>query len=60
MTSVYVHMQGLTYEIINNTQRKQKIKILDGVSGFMQPKQMLALMGPSGSGTSILINPRAR
>ena len=36
--------------------KKQQIKALDGFSAIVQEKEMLALMGKSGSGKSTILN----
>lgn len=50
------HPQGLTYEVRNNIDRKQILKLLDGVTGYIRAGEMVSLMGPSGSGKTTLLD----
>lgn len=34
----------------NSQNKKERLTLLDGVSGYLRPGEMSALMGPSGSG----------
>lgn len=43
-------MQDVRYTVVNSQNKKEKIDILKGVSGYFNPGEMAALMGPSGSG----------
>lgn len=43
-------MQDVRYTVVNSQNKKEKIEILKGVSGYFNPGEMAALMGPSGSG----------
>lgn len=43
--------QDVKYTVVNSQNKKEKIDILKGVSGYFNPGEMAALMGPSGSGT---------
>ena len=52
MPGTRVTFQDVDYLVRNRANRKQKIKILCQVSGFFNPGEMVAVMGPSGSGMS--------
>ena len=52
--------QDLSYTVWNSANKKQKIKLLTEVSGFMPPGHLSALMGPSGSSKTTLLGARAR
>lgn len=41
------------YIVRNQANKKEKISILHGVSGYFNPGEMAAVMGPSGSGESL-------
>ncbi len=45
-----VTFQDVDYIVRNQANRKEKLKILCQVSGFFNPGEMVAVMGPSGSG----------
>ncbi|KXZ50089.1 hypothetical protein GPECTOR_18g66 [Gonium pectorale] len=49
-------MKDLSYHVPSNTQRGQRAYLLNGVSAFLEPGQMTALMGPSGSGKTTLLD----
>ena len=51
--SISLTWKDLTYTV---QQDKQSIQILKGVSGFANPGEMLAIMGSSGSGKTILLS----
>lgn len=44
--------QDVYYIVRNQANKKEKISILHGVSGYFNPGEMAAVMGPSGSGMS--------
>ena len=45
-----VTFQDVDYFVKNQANSKEKLKILSQVSGFFNPGEMAAVMGPSGSG----------
>ncbi len=45
-------MQDVFYIVKNQANKREKLAILHGISGFFNPGEMSAVMGPSGSGTS--------
>lgn len=38
-------LQELTYTVTNSQNKKEKISLLQGVSGYLLPREMTALMG---------------
>lgn len=46
-------MQHITCTVKNSHKRRETVTILQKVSGYFNPGEMAALMGPSGSGESI-------
>lgn len=42
--------QDVYYIVKNQANKREKISILHGVSGYFNPGEMAAVMGPSGSG----------
>ncbi len=50
--SVHEMHQDVYYIVRNQANKKEKISILHGVSGYFNPGEMAAVMGPSGSGKS--------
>ena len=53
---VLVSFKDLTYTVQDHRNKKNKINLLDGVSGYCRPKEMMALMGPSGCGKTTLLD----
>ncbi|KAK9823062.1 hypothetical protein WJX81_005585 [Elliptochloris bilobata] len=51
-----VAFKDLSYTVWNSANKKQKIKLLTEVSGFMPPGHLSALMGPSGSSKTTLLD----
>lgn len=43
-------MQGVTYSVRSNYNKREKATLLQDVTACARPGEMLALMGPSGSG----------
>lgn len=50
LSGTRVTFQDVDYIVKNQANRKEKLKILSQVSGFFNPGEMAAVMGPSGSG----------
>jgi ATP-binding cassette subfamily G (WHITE) protein 2 len=48
--------QSLTYVVRNEAKRSQKLTLLHGVTGALLPGQLSALMGPSGSSKTTLLD----
>ena len=48
--------QNLTYVVRNEAKRSQKLTLLHGVTGALLPGQLSALMGPSGSSKTTLLD----
>ena len=44
------HLQDVSYVVKDRRNRRSRLTILQGVSGFFSPGEMAAVMGPSGSG----------
>ena len=42
--------QDVYYIVKNQADKRSKVAILQGVSGYFNPGEMAAVMGPSGSG----------
>lgn len=43
-------LQDVFYIVKNQADKRSKLAILKGISGFFNPGEMAAVMGPSGSG----------
>ena len=43
-------LQDVFYIAKNRADKRSKVSILQGISGFFNPGEMAAVMGPSGSG----------
>ncbi|EFA84973.1 ABC transporter G family protein [Heterostelium album PN500] len=53
----YMQWKNLTYEVdIRKDGKKQRLRLLDGINGYVKPGMLLALMGPSGAGKSTLLD----
>lgn len=48
--------QNLAYTVRNSSNKKEKLNLLDGVTGFLPSGEMVALMGPSGCGKTTLLD----
>eukprot|EP00884_Botryococcus_braunii_P016488 jgi/Botrbrau1/3522/Bobra.341_2s0049.1 len=51
-----VTFKELNYSVRSSTKRGEKIKLLMDVSGYLLPGQLAALMGPSGSSKTTLLD----
>ncbi|GLC56436.1 hypothetical protein PLESTB_001104600 [Pleodorina starrii] len=49
-------MKDLSYHVASNKQHGQRAYLLRGVSAFLEPGLVTALMGPSGSGKTTLLD----
>jgi hypothetical protein len=45
-TGMRITFRNLVYDVKNKQDKKQKLTILHGLSGFFNPAQMTAVMGP--------------
>ena len=45
-TGMRITFHNLVYDVQNKQDKKQKLTILHGLSGFFNPSQMTAVMGP--------------
>ena len=45
-TGMRITFRKLVYDVKNKQDKKQKLTILHGISGFFNPSQMTAVMGP--------------
>eukprot|EP01133_Synstelium_polycarpum_P008978 gene8978-10529_t len=53
----YMQWSDLTYEVdIKKDGKKERLRLLDGINGYVKPGMLLALMGPSGAGKSTLLD----
>jgi len=46
-------LQDVYYIVKNQADKRSKLAILQGVSGYFNPGEMAAVMGPSGSGSCL-------
>eukprot|EP01025_Chloroclados_australasicus_P023816 TRINITY_DN2402_c0_g1_i2.p1 TRINITY_DN2402_c0_g1~~TRINITY_DN2402_c0_g1_i2.p1 ORF type:complete len:652 (-),score=93.43 TRINITY_DN2402_c0_g1_i2:504-2429(-) len=53
---VGIVLKDVEYKVKNRSNSKEQLSLLQGVTGFMQPAEMTALMGPSGSGKTTLLD----
>ncbi|EGG18232.1 ABC transporter G family protein [Cavenderia fasciculata] len=57
LVGCYVQWKNLSYEVdIKKDGKKQRLRLLDNINGFVKPGMLLALMGPSGAGKSTLLD----
>ena len=47
---LFLLSQDVYYIVKNQADKRSKVAILQGVSGYFNPGEMAAVMGPSGSG----------
>ncbi|EGG18231.1 ABC transporter G family protein [Cavenderia fasciculata] len=53
----YLQWRDLSYEVDTKKDgKKQRLRLLDNINGFVKPGMLLALMGPSGAGKSTLLD----
>jgi ABC-type glutathione transport system ATPase component len=45
-----ISFRDINYTVKNHNNPKDDIKLLSGVSGYLRPGELVALMGPSGCG----------
>ena len=50
-------VQDVHYIVKNQANKREKLSILSGVSGYFNPGEMAAVMGPSGSGAALYLLP---
>lgn len=51
-TAPLLAVQDLHYIVKNRANKRERLSILSGVSGYFNPGEMAAVMGPSGSGAA--------
>jgi len=49
-TGMLVSFRNITYTVQNEANKKEQISLLKSVSGYLRSGELVALMGPSGSG----------
>ncbi|EGG18887.1 ABC transporter G family protein [Cavenderia fasciculata] len=53
----YVQWKDLCYDVdVKKDGKKQKLRLLKEINGYVKPGMLLALMGPSGAGKSTLLD----
>eukprot|EP01132_Coremiostelium_polycephalum_P000971 gene971-1236_t len=53
----YMQWKNLIYEVtIKKDGKKQRLRLLNEINGYVKPGMLLALMGPSGAGKSTLLD----
>ncbi|EGC32249.1 ABC transporter G family protein [Dictyostelium purpureum] len=53
----YMQWKDLIYEVdIKKDGKKQRLRLLNEINGYVKPGMLLALMGPSGAGKSTLLD----
>ncbi|KAK5577507.1 hypothetical protein RB653_002449 [Dictyostelium firmibasis] len=53
----YMQWKDLVYEVdVKKDGKKQRLRLLNGINGFVKPGMLVALMGPSGAGKSTLLD----
>ena len=45
-----VSFRNITYTVQNDQNKKEQISLLNSISGYLRSGELVALMGPSGSG----------
>lgn len=49
-TGMLVSFRNITYTVQNEANKKEEISLLKSISGYLRSGELVALMGPSGSG----------
>ncbi|KAN0035235.1 hypothetical protein ACTA71_004496 [Dictyostelium dimigraforme] len=53
----YMQWKDLVYEVdIKKDGKNQRLRLLNGINGYVKPGMLVALMGPSGAGKSTLLD----
>eukprot|EP01132_Coremiostelium_polycephalum_P000972 gene972-1237_t len=53
----YMQWKNLVYEVdIKKDGKRQRLRLLNEINGYVKPGMLLALMGPSGAGKSTLLD----